>query len=74
MTRTDSGNPGSLGRRAVAALGLRPPVIPVPPQGFVLHDVTVVNPGLGREVGQSVSVEGATIDDISGPEDRKSVG
>lgn len=65
MRRADSGNPGSLGRRAVAALGLRPPVIPVPPQGFALHDVSVVNPGLDREAGRRVVVEGATIRDIS---------
>ena len=53
------------GRRALAALGLRPPVVEVPPQGLVLHDVNVVNPGLGRKERQRLTVEGSTITDIS---------
>jgi imidazolonepropionase-like amidohydrolase len=59
------GNAKSLARGALAALGLRPPVVEVPSQGFVLHDVTVVNPGMDRKVRQSVTVKGSTIADIS---------
>ncbi len=65
MTRKLMGSPSSLARGAVAALGLRPPVVEVPSQGFVLHDVTVVNPGMDRRTRQSVTVKGSTIADIS---------
>jgi imidazolonepropionase-like amidohydrolase len=49
-------------------LGLRPPVVDLPPQGFILHDVTVVNPGMDRKAGQSIKVIGSTITDISSSE------
>ena len=65
MTRKQVGNARFLARGALAALGLRPPVVEVPSQGFILHDVTVVNPGLDRKGHQSVPVEGSTITDIS---------
>ena len=65
MARKRTGNSRSLARGALAAFGLRPPVVEVPLQGFVLHDVTVVNPGMDRKVRQSVTVKGSTIADIS---------
>ena len=65
MTRKHLGTVKSSGRRALAALGLRPPVVEVRPQGLALHDVTDVNPGMDRKARQSVTVEGSTITDIS---------
>jgi imidazolonepropionase-like amidohydrolase len=44
----------------------RPPVVEVPPQGTVLAGVTVVNPGLDRQEGQTVIVEGDRITRVSG--------
>ena len=65
MDQNHRGNAKSWRRRVPAALGLRPPVVDVPSQGFVLHDVTVVNPGKDRKDGQSITVKGSTIADIS---------
>jgi imidazolonepropionase-like amidohydrolase len=42
-------------------LAYRPPVIAVPKQGTRLNGVTVVNPGAGRQAGQTLIVEGDRI-------------
>lgn len=65
---TSKRNP--LGRRIMAGLKLRPPVIDVPPRGFSLDDVTVINPGLNRKKHQKLIIRNTDIDDISaiGPE------
>jgi hypothetical protein len=65
MTRKHAGNARLLARGALAALGLRPPVVGFPSQGFVLHDVTVVNPGVDRKGRRSVTVKDPTVTDIS---------
>jgi hypothetical protein len=44
---------------------LRPPVVQVPPQGCTFENVTVVNPGVGREKAGKVEVSGSLIKTIS---------
>jgi imidazolonepropionase-like amidohydrolase len=52
----------------VALIGIawvaRFPVVAVPARGAVLRNVTVVNPGHGRRVNQTVTIRGSTIDSI----------
>ncbi len=55
----------SLANRSLAALGLRPPVIDRPDPGFVLRDVTVVNPGDGCKQGRTLVAEDSKITRIS---------
>ncbi len=47
------------------AMAYRPPPVPVPQQGLVLVNVTVVNPGQGRQSGLTLVVEGDRIAHIS---------
>ena len=55
----------SLSRRIMTGLGLGPPILDVPGQGVVLHDVTVVNPGKERLTSRCLTVKGGRIQDIS---------
>jgi imidazolonepropionase-like amidohydrolase len=54
-----------LPKTAAAASGLVPPVVQVPAQGCTFENVTVVNPGVGREAAQKVVVGSSLIDTIS---------
>jgi len=47
------------------AMAYRPPLIQVPPPGFILTDVTVVNPGKARLPHQTLIVEGDRIVSIA---------
>jgi imidazolonepropionase-like amidohydrolase len=55
-----------VGLGAAVVLALRPPAsLAVPPQGAVLADVTVVDPGHGRRAHQTIRVAGSVIASIS---------
>lgn len=55
-------------------MAYRPPFVEVPPQGVVLKNVTVVNPGRERQSKQTVVVEGNRIACISASESQNSAG
>jgi hypothetical protein len=55
----------SMSRRIMTGLGIGPPILDVPEQGVVLHDITVVNPGKERLANMRLTVKGARIQDIS---------
>lgn len=59
------GQINQLTRKTMAGLGLRPPVIEVPTQGYELNDVTIINPGVERKVVQKLIVKGSAISSIS---------
>ncbi len=58
---------GLLALAAIAVVWTLPPPAPLvlPPQGVVLSNVTVINPGVDRRAGRSLRIEGGRVASIA---------